>query len=330
MENLLKIELPDYKKIASRVKKRKVFVEEREVETALKWLQKSRAKFIALNRPAQKGDFVEIEFDYTPVFRKKRDFKNGGSFHETSSPSSRHIKDAFVLGQGSLIPGFEEKLEGMSSGQEKEFPLPFPKDKGSGEAKFKVRLKSVQKMELPEISDDWIKSLGQFENLENLKKNIKEGLKREKEFQESQRVRQEILEKIAENTNFEIPEVFVEREIDLLIENLKQNILQHLKISFEDYLKKLKKTEKEIRDSFKEEAKKRIKNLLILKEISKKENIEVSNEKITGRANAILKVFPNVREVQKKLDPERLKEYSKEVIRNEKTLSLLESMARKT
>ena len=98
---LPEIKLPDYKKIASNVERKKIIVEENEVKEALKWFQRSRAKLTLKNQPAQKGDFVEIEY-WLP--------------ETLELTTQKGQKDAFILGEGHFIPGFEEKLIGMKAG----------------------------------------------------------------------------------------------------------------------------------------------------------------------------------------------------------------------
>lgn len=243
------INLPDYKKIASQSKRRKVSVEAKDIETALSWMQKSRAKFTLKNQPAENNDFIEIEYTYE------------------GQSESKPIQDGFVLGQGHLIPGFEEKLVGMKDGQDKEFSLPL-KEK---QTCFKVTVKSVQKMELPEVNDQFAKNLGKFDNLAALKENVKKGLNVEKEMAESQRIRQEILEKIQQECKLEPP--------------------------------------------------------AIIKAISEKENIDVSEAEVKEMLDKLLKHYPDIEKTQK-LDLEKLKGYSKEVIKNEKVFSLLESFVK--
>jgi len=313
---LPEIQLPDYRKIASQIRKREVFVEEKEIEEALKWLQKSRAKFSQIERSAQKGDFVEIEFDCPQIENGKRQ------------------KDGFLLSQGHLILGFEEKLEGMKQGEEKEFSLEFPeqhfqKNVAGQRVNFRVKMISVQKMELPEINDQFAKSLGQFEDLNSLKENIKKGIKLEKGILEKQRIRQEILQKIVEEISWEIPETLIEAEKNRIVEDLKKQVADRLKISFEQYLEKINKSEKDLKDSFQAEAERRIKNFLILKEISKNENIKVSEEEIKEEINKILKNYPDIAKTEKELDPQKLKDYYEEVIKNEKVFQLLESLTLK-
>lgn len=301
---LPEIKLSDYKKAASEVKRNKVSVKENEIEESLKWLQKTRAKFSLKEGPAQKGDFVQIEYTIS---------------HSQNPPQ----KDAFILGKGSFIPGFEEKLEGMKSNEEKEFSLVFQKK----DTNFKVKVISVQKMELPEINDAWVKTLGGFKDLTALKKSIEQGILKEKETKESQRVRQEILEKTAKDSEFEIPEVLIEKEKERMTDNFKKEIVQNTKLNFEDYLSQVNKTEKEIVELFLPQAKQRVKNLLILKEIAVKEKIEVSDKEIKEEIERILKHYSDIKTAKKQLDLDRLKEYAKETIEVEKTLAKLENFS---
>ena len=312
---LSEINLSDYKKIASTCKREKALVKEGEVEDALKWLQKSRAKLTFKSFPCRKGDFVEIEF-YAPQVE-------GGIKKE----------DGFILGEGQLIPGFEENLEGMRAGEEKEFFLAFPQDHFQKnlvgrKVDFKVKMKSVQNVELPELNDHFARNLGNFENLTALKVNIKQGIASEKEMVASQKVRQEILEKIIKDTSIDPPSILVEREKYQMMDGLKQSISQNLQIAFEDYLKRIKKSENELLDSFSSEAKRRVKNFLVLREISRQENIEVSDEEAKEEVNKALKRYPDMGAAKTQLDLDRFKEYIKAVIRNEKTLQFLESFSK--
>lgn len=316
---LPKIKLPDYKKIASKIKRKKIWVEEKEIEQTLSWLQKSRAKFTLKSGSAQKGDWVEIEY-WSPQIAK-----------------GRKIKDRFILGEGHFIEGFEEKLIGMKAGEEKEefsLTLPkdyFPKELAGKKISFKVKLNLVQKVELPEINDQWASSLGQFENLKALKESIREGIYQEKEIKESHRLRNEILEKINQSLGkVVLPQILVEREKNQILQDFKNRITQDLKISFEDYLNQIKKSEQELLDSFSDQAEKRIKISLILREIAKCENIQVSDEEVIEEINKILKNYPGIEQAQKEIDLPKLKEYTREIIRNEKILAKLESLAQKT
>ena len=266
---LPEVSLPDYKKIASKVERKEISIEDKEIESALKWLQKSRAKFTAKNQSAQKGDFVEIEYSSPQIGQEVQ-------------------KDAFVLGEGHFFPGFEEKVIGMKSGQEKEN---ITLNKDDKEIILKVKVISVQDVELSEVNDEFAKSLGKFDNLDALKKNIKQGLVLEKEQTEKQRTRQEILERIGEKTKVEIPDVLIDNEQNQMLENLKKMVSERLKISFQDYLKKLDKTEREVIDSFLPESRKKVRNYLILREIGKKELDSEEIKKYATEAERIEKIF---------------------------------------
>lgn len=312
------IKMPDYKKIAGRVERKEISVSDKEVEETLKWLQKSRAKFIAKPGAAELGDFVEVEY-WSPEIE--------------GVVNPKGVKDAFILGEGKFLPGFEEKLVGMKSGEEKadislEIPKNyFAKNLAGKQISIKAKVGSVQKVELPEINDDFAKSLGDISGLSQLKENIKEGMTFEKREAEAQRVRNEIIDKISDETKMEVPDSLVDLEKARMLENYKKNVQDQLQIPFAEYLEKTKKTEKEIIDSFSAQAQRRIKNSLVLKEIGQKEGISISEKEIEEKANETLNRYPSVEAAQKKIDLNKLKDYTKEAIYYEKTFQLLEKLA---
>lgn len=293
------VELPDYKKISEAVKGNEVSVTEEEIQDSINYLQKTRAKFTLKNDTAELKDFVEIEYSCNEI-------ENG-----------KPVKDQFILGQAQLVKGFEEKIVGMKSGEEKEIVVNL---KGK-DATFKVKIISLQKMELPEINDEFAKQLGGFDTLVALKNSIKQGIFAEKTEAEKQRRRGEILEKIAEKSKFEMPEKMVKYEQERLLEDLKNKISQ-MKISFEEYLATVKKTEKEILDTYQKEAEKRLRGFLVLRELGKKENAQVSDAEVEEEINKNLKSekFKNLKEI----DINELKEYTKGVLLNEKIFKILE------
>ncbi|MDD2732246.1 MAG: trigger factor [Candidatus Pacebacteria bacterium] len=315
-----KIELPDYKEIASSIKIKIPKTEEKEIDNALLWLQKSRAKLTLKNEPAQKGDFIEIEYK-----------TNQGS----DLKDAKTYKDSFILGEGHFINGFEDKLIGAKgNGEKKEFSLILPddypvKELSGKEIDFEVEINSVQKVELPEINDDFCKNIGDFKDLEALKKSIREGLDTEKEQIEFQKAKKEIVDKISIASDFEVPESLIQKEKSQMLDDLKKEVSQRFNITFEAYLEKVKKTEQEFLKELEKQAEKRIKDILVLREIGAKENIEVSEQEIRQESDNILKNYSKVSDVEKDVDPEKLKDYTKEMIRNEKVLELLKSFAQK-
>ena len=293
----LKIELANYKGL--KVKKNGLKVEDKEIDNALDYLQKSRAKIITINKPAQKGNRVEIDFE----------IKNTGVKIEDGDSKNHPL----ILGEGRFLPGFEEKLEGMKSGEEKEFSLKVPHDWpdkriADKNLDFKVKMNLVQERILPEINDEFAKSLGSFDSLSGLRKNIQDGLMQEKELKEKQRIRLELIEKVAENSKIDVPENLINQEAEAMINEFKANVTV-FGMDFEIYLKGIKKTTDDLKKEWMPQAEKRVKIRLCLKAIAEKEKIEVSNEEIEN------------------IDSEKPKEYTKNILINEKVFELLEQEA---
>jgi trigger factor len=304
---LPEVELPDYKTIAKSVKGKSIEVTEQEVQDALNYLQKSRAKMSLKNEAAELKDFVEIEYSC-------KEIENG-----------KQVKDQFILGEGALIKGFEDNLVGMKAGEEKVFSVKFPdKSPLSGkDGEFKVKIVSVQKMELPEINDEFAKQLGAFDTLVALKTNMKEGMTQEKTEEEKQRRRAEFLDRIAEKTKVEIPEAMVDYEKDRLLEDLKNKVTMNMKLTFEQYLAAVKKTEQEIKETFQKEAEKRLRGFLVLRQLGDEEKIEVSDKDVEEEVSKSIKNYS--KEQISKIDINQFKEYTKGVIYNEKVFQRLES-----
>ena len=132
-----------------------------------------------------------------------------------------------------------------------------------------------------------------------------------------------------QNVKIDLPEVLINLEKEKMLAEFKEKINSDFKISFQDYLSKINKTEKDISDSIALEAKKRVKNFLIIREIGKKENIQISETEVTEEINRTLSRYSDVKKAGKELDLEKLKIYTEGEIRNEKVLQLLESLSNK-
>lgn len=312
---LPKVELGDYKKSISGIKTKQISIDDSEVQQALEWLQKSRPDLTEIFTPAQKDNFIEFEF-YCDLVQ-----------------NNQKQQDGFIIGKGSAIPGFEDQLIGMSSGQEKEFTLDFPKDFYQKElaeksGKFKVKINSVKKVALPEINDEFAKKLGEFETLDELKENIKKGLIQEKQTAESQKTRIEMVDKIAKDSKLTVPDSLVQIEKQARFDDLKNSLVKN-NVDFNDYLTKIKKTEKELLKALEEQSEKEAKRFLILREISKQENISVSEQELEDEADKILTSYQSPEQAQDKIDPDKLKSYTEERLRNEKVFQSLEKLTKK-
>jgi len=188
---------------------------------------------------------------------------------------------------------------------------------------FKAKIWILPEIKLPDYKS--LTSRVQKKEVKVTEEEI-EKLRQEKERWEKERMRREILEKIALESKVDIPEILIEEEKKRMLQSLKSGVVQTLQISFEDYLAKLQKTEKEILDSFLPESKTRIKKSLVLREIGKKENISVTEKEIEEEIKKISVANPGL---ETNLDPERLKDYTKEALINEKTFQFLEGFIKK-
>lgn len=313
------IELPDYKKIAQSrkpKKKEEIIVDDKEIEKSLNWLAQSRAKHVTVQRGAEKNDRVEIDFEAKADGTKI----DGGE-------SQNH---PLILGQGRFIKGFEDNLVGMKEGEEKEFSLVFPADYyekklANKPADFKVKMKMVQEQELPEINDQFAQGLGDFHCLEDLRKNVTEGLLHEKAKKEKHDWREKALNEIAERAKMELPENLVSQEEEAIIAELKANVEQ-FGLKWDKYLEELKKNEAELKKELRGQAEKRVRAFLVLREMAKKENIEVSEQEAEQEINNFLRRYPDAERAKNEVDTEQLKEYTYGVIKNEKVFKFLESL----
>jgi len=311
------ISLGNYRKQTKSVKKPEPEkIKPEEIQKEIKYLQKSRAKLITVSREAKKDDHVEIDFN---VLVDGKEIEGGKSRNHP-----------LTIGESYFIPGFEENLVGMKEKDEKEFELAFPNDYHKKElagksARFKVKMNLVQKKELPEINDDFAKSFGNFDNLEKLRQSINQGMEMEKKKKGEEKWRQEVLEKIISECQAEIPEALIESELDKMMAEFEQNITG-AGMKLDDYFVNIKKTRDDVRNGWKENAEKRVKSALALQEIAKLENLSPESAEIEEEMNKTLAYFKSQGDMEKNVDMERLYNYVKSVLTNEKVLNFLESL----
>lgn len=309
---LPEVKLGDYTSLP--VRQETVSVTETELASALKTLQKSRANYTTVSRPARTGDRVEINFETTVEGKAIEDGK-----------SSQH---PLIIGEGHFMKGFEEELVGMKEGENKNFSLVAPKDYGRRElagqkVDFAVKMNLVQAVQMPEMNDEFAGSLGRFSSLDELKKGISDGLQEEKRNREREKTRLKIMEVLIERSAIELPAAMLEAELAKMEGEFTAS-LERLGIDKESYLAHLKKTPAELKSGWSPQAEKRARSALILREIAKREGIKVGEEEVAGRINEILKTLPSPDEAQK-IDLTALQNYVRGIIRNEKVFELLES-----
>lgn len=304
------------KKINAEHKEKKAEINDDEIELEMEKLANSRVKLVTVRREAKNNDSVEIDFtvlvNNVPI--------EGGT-------SKNH---PLIIGRGVFIPGFEDNIIGMREGEEKEFELVFPadyhkKDLAGKNASFKVKMNLVQERQVPELNDEFAKSLGNFENLEAFKKNIQEGMAEERMAKLKEQKRNEFIEKIIENSEIELPEILIRGEIHQMMHEFEQN-LAPMGMSLDQYLEKLKKDKKELEKDWEPMAEKRVKSALLLKEIAKLENIAADAAEIEAEMNKTMQYYKNVKNMEKNIDMERLYNHVKGMLENEKVFEFLEKL----
>ncbi len=315
---LSRLDMPDYRDIARRLKKERkdVFVEDDEVEKTVQWILESRAPMVTVSRPAQKGDSVEIDFS---VKREGVQIESG--------ESKRH---PLVIGQSRFLPGFDEELVGMRAGEQKEFVLAAPEDWHEKSFAGKpldvaVTLHCVQEKRIPDLTDDFVKNLGNFSSVDSLRANIRDGIREEKENKEKQRIRMRIAEDIAEQTPLDIPEPLVQSELEKMAAEL-QSGLENMGMKWEDYLLHIKKGADDLKKDWRKDAEKRVRIALVLREIAERERIEPSAEEVLISAKKLLSQYQSLKGAHESIDQEKLKEYTFGIVRNEKVFEFLESV----
>lgn len=309
---LEEVELPNWRKI--KVKRTPVTPDSQEVEKALDYLQKSRIQYIAVNRSAEKGDFVEIDFT----------IRQDGVILENGSAQ----KHPFVLGEGKFAPGFEDALVGMQTGEEKNFPVTFPVGYHvpslAGKAvKCSVKLLTLLERKLPPRDDVFAKSLGSFETFAELKKNITDGIMREKEEHENSRLRMEAIGQIADKSTMEIPDVLIEREVEKMYQDLEEHV-SGTGLGMDAYLQHLKKTKEDLWKDWQSEAEKRVRVALTLRALAKFEQIQLAEEEVQAKMQETIKNFPSPADAKKRFSQDALREYAESVLKNEKVFELIE------
>ncbi len=317
---LPEIELGDWKKavkdVNAKESKKEAVVEAKEVDAELERLASMRAKFVAVDRPAKDGDSVKVDFTV----------KQDGVVIEGGQATDH----AIVLGSKTFIPGFEEQVVGMKVGEDKVFTLDFPKEYHAKHlagkpAEFTVKLKAVEEREVPTFDDEFAKSLGKFENMEALKKNLETGMLEEKKRAHKDEWRGAILDSLVEGAKLEFPAILVEEELERMIHQFKGQVSM-MGFNWEMYLEQVKKTEAELRTEWTVQAKKRIAAELILQKLAADEDISVETEAVEAEMNKVFQYYKSQEKIEQNIDMSRLYTSVRGRLTNEKTLEWLEAL----
>ena len=271
------VKLGKYQKLG--VKKEKVEVTNEEVEHELMHLKEKYADIVEL-------DSGKVEKGFTAVIN----FSGvvDGKVLEGGTGENYPLE----IGSNTFIPGFEDGLIGMEIGEEKVLKLKFPEEyvenlKGK-DVEFTVKVTGLKKRVLPEMNEDFFKDLG-YENVKTeaeLKAEIKKHLLEHKEADAENKYIDELLRKASENIEVEINPEIIENEQNRMIDDYRNN-LKMQGLSLEQYLQFTKSSIEDLKKQIEPEATSRVKIRYLLEEVSKKENVEVTDEEVKEEVNRI-------------------------------------------
>lgn len=315
------VELGDYYKI--KMKPEKVKIKEEEINSVIEELRQRNATYKPVERPVQVNDMVTINVE--------------GVAGEETMIDKKNIDYHVISGITYPAPGFPEKLLKMKRDKEKEFSLKLSKnyhkkELAEKEVLFKVKILEIKEEILPEINDDFVKSLGPgIENIEELKKEIKENLKSSAEGKAMASFEDTLIETLIEKSELEYPSMLVDMEAN----NLVVQYLQQLRMSVKDqgqYEQMLEKMPRdEIINRYRPLAIKRVSGNLVLQKVARAENIEVKDDEIDAEIEQITQDAGDGKNEQKKYyNSPRNRDYIKNVLTMQKTVQRLVDIAQST
>ncbi len=252
------------------VEKDKKVVKKEDIQNELKLLAERQARFVEVNEEAKLGDFTTIDFAGSV----------DGEIFEGGTAQNYRLE----LGSKSFIDNFEEQIVGMKVGDEKDINVKFPenyhqKTLAGKPALFKVTLNKLERKELPEINDEFASNVSEFENLEDYKKDIEKRLNVKLENEKERKIENDLIQKIVDSSEVEVPNVLVERQNDMFMKDLEMR-LSYQGINLNDYVEYVGTTIEKLREDRKEQAKETVKTRLVLEALVKKEKLVVTDKEL--------------------------------------------------
>ena len=252
------------------VPKAEATVSDAEVEAELARKAQQNARIATVERAAQTGDTVVLDFE---------GFVDGIAFE-----GGKGEKYSLELGSNSFIPGFEDQLVGLSAGEAKDVVVTFPEqytpELAGKEATFKCLVHEVKEKNLPELDDEFAKDVSEFDTLEELKADLKATALKQKEEGINSAFENACVAKAVENMTVAIPACMIEEQLDKQIEEFGYQ-MQRNGMSMDDYVKMMGGDVSKLRDTFRPMAENNVKANVLIAEIVEQEKIEVSDEEVT-------------------------------------------------
>ena len=312
------VKLGQYKGIA--VPKADYTVSDEDVDKALEAERENQARFVDVDRPAENGDRVLLDYSGSVDGEK---FDGGTAEDQT-----------LVLGSNTFIPGFEDQLVGAVAGESRDvnvtFPTEYHAEHLAGKAAvFACTVKAVQKKELPEIDDEFIGDISEFETVDAWKADKKEKMLAEKK-QSLDNMRENLAIKGAcDNATVDIPDCMIERQVDYMMQDLKYR-LSGSGLDMDTYMKYLNTTEADMRKNYRTEAEARVKMQLVIDAVAKAENIEATDEEIEEEIKKYAEQGGTDVETFKKQLSQGDREYLADRVTVDKTVKLITDSAVET
>lgn len=274
------VEVKDYKGVE--ISKIELEVTDADVDTAIQNMARRNSRMVTVeDRPAQDGDMVLIDYE--------------GWVGDNQFEGGTAERYPLKLGSGTFIPGFEEQLVGVSTGENKDVVVTFPEDYhedslAGAEAVFKCKVHEIKYEDVPEIDDEFVKDVSEFDTLDELKADERRKLEEENKKNAENAMRNSAIEKVYEANDIEVPDAMVETEIDSMMNEFDQQ-LRSQGMDLEGYFKYLGQDADEFRGQLKEDALKRVKTRMIVSAIAAQEGFEASDEEIDNEVETMAKGY---------------------------------------
>ena len=311
------VTLGEYKGVE--VKKAEAVVTDEDVENELTAARKKNGRLIDVEDGAiEDGDNTIIDFT---GYIDDKTFDGGAG---TDYP--------LVIGSHSFIEGFEDQLIGKKKGETCDVNVTFPAEYHADElagkpAKFVVTIKEVKRNELPELNDEFASEVSDFDTLDEYKAYISKKLQEKKEQDAKVENENNVIEKVVENAQMELPQPMVDTQAREMVENYARR-LQSQGLNINDYMKYTGMTPEKLMEQMRPEAEKRIKTRLVLEKVVEVENVEVSDEKLDEQINEIAASYKLEGAKLKEMMGEREKEQIREDLKVQAAIDLLVEQAK--
>ena len=267
-------------------------VTDEEVDEAVEKERDNNARTITVeDRAIENGDTAVIDFE---------GFVDGVPFE-----GGKGENHSLEIGSHSFIDTFEDQLIGKNTGDEVEVNVTFPEEYHAADlagkpAMFKVKIHEIKAKELPELDDEFAQDVSEFDTLAEYKENLKKNIAERKEAEARRTKEDEAIRKIVEKSSMEIPDAMIDTQVESMIEEFAQRIAQQ-GLSFEQYMQFSGMTMDKMKDQVRPEAVSRIESSLVLEQIAKDENIEVSDADVDAEIDKMASMYG--------MEADKIKEY---------------------